>query len=164
LAGRPARGRYAYFAGLSLSLKKSAISGVENGRTTEYIRLINQRLAALLCTVAECSGKPAASFNHVLTMGESIRIPIEDLFDTGGKLPLQSASLMIEKAEIIAISECGTGQHAVIYGLAKMLGQIERNEADTALMLVVEFDENSENLAKLFHLIYEIKGQDDGQK
>ena len=94
-------------------------------------------------------------------MGDSIRIPIEDLFDTGGKLPLQSASLMIEKAEVIAISERETGQHAVIYGLAKMLRQLERNETDTALMLVVEFDENSESLAKLFHLIYEIKGQDE---
>ncbi len=94
-------------------------------------------------------------------MGESIRIAIEDLFDASGKLPLHSARLMIERAEAIAILDRSTGQHAVIYGLEKLHPRIERMETDAPLMMMVEFDEHSDGLAKLVHLIHEIKGQEE---
>jgi hypothetical protein len=91
-------------------------------------------------------------------MGESIRIPIEDLFDTSGQLPTHSAKLLIERAEVIVIMDRGSGQQAVIYGLEKLHRQVERIDADTPLMLLVEFDEESDNLAKLFGLIQTLKG------
>jgi hypothetical protein len=94
-------------------------------------------------------------------MGESIRIPIEDLFDADGKLPLHSARLMIERAEVVAILDRGTGQHAVIYGLEALHRRIERMGIETPLMMVVEFDEHSDELAKLVHLIHEIKGHEE---
>jgi hypothetical protein len=49
----------------------------------------------------------------------------------------------------------------VIYGLETLHRRIEKMGIDTPLMMVVEFDEHSDRLAKLVHLIHEIKGQED---
>jgi hypothetical protein len=90
-------------------------------------------------------------------MGDSIRIAIEDLFDTSGTLPTHSGKLLIERAEVVLISDRSSGQQAVLYGLDKVHQRIQSIDSDGALMLVVEFDENSNNLAKLFGLIRTIK-------
>jgi len=93
-------------------------------------------------------------------MGDSIRISIEDLFDTSGTLPTHSGKLLIERAEAIVILDRSSGQQAVVYGLEKVNQRIESVDSDVSLMLVVEFDENSSNLAKLFGLIRAIKSND----
>ncbi|HZZ29324.1 MAG TPA: hypothetical protein VFE46_15105 [Pirellulales bacterium] len=90
-------------------------------------------------------------------MGESIRIAIEDLFDTTGTLPTHSGKLLIQRAEVVVILDRSSGQQAVVYGLEKLHRQIEKVGADAPLMLVVEFDEESDNLAKLFGLIQSAK-------
>ena len=89
-------------------------------------------------------------------MGESIRIPLEDLFDASG-IPTHSSKLLIERAKVVAISDRGSGQQAVIYGLDALHRQIETLGYDVPLMLIIEFDENSDNLARLFALIQKIK-------
>jgi hypothetical protein len=95
-------------------------------------------------------------------MGDSIRIAIEDLFDTSGTLPTHSGKLLIERAEVVLIADRSSGQQAVLYGLEKVHSRIERVDSDASLMLLIEFDEKSNNLARLFGLIRTIKF-DDGE-
>jgi hypothetical protein len=91
------------------------------------------------------------------SMSDSIKIAIEDLFVAGGHEPTHSARLLIERAAVIVIRDRDSGQQAVLYGLDTLHRQIEKGAFDLPLMLVVEFDETSDNLAKLFGLIQTIK-------
>ena len=94
-------------------------------------------------------------------MGDSIRIAIEDLFDSSGTLPTQSGKLLVQRAEVIVILDRTSGQQAVVYGLDTMHRQIEKaNYFEPPLMLVVEFDEESSILARLFGLIQAVKTDD----
>jgi hypothetical protein len=49
----------------------------------------------------------------------------------------------------------------VIYGLETLHRRIDKMGTDTPLMMVVEFDGHIDGLAKLVHLIQEIKGQEE---
>jgi len=61
----------------------------------------------------ELGTKAILSTERTADMGDSIRISIEDLFDTSGTLPTHSGKLLIERAEAIVILDRSSGQQAL---------------------------------------------------